>query len=71
MHNLPIQQMNKENAEAIGNSVGLVEQVDTSLTGDCRGRYLCVHINIDMGQPLCRSIKVDVGIITLVGFIPI
>ena len=54
IHDLPIQQMNKENAEVIGNLVGLVEQVDASPTGDC-----CV--NMDMCQPLCRGIKVDVG----------
>ena len=54
IHDLPIQHMNKENAEAIGNLVGLVEQVDASPTGDC-----CV--NMDMCQPLCRGIKVDVG----------
>ena len=35
IHDLPMQHMNKENAEAIGNSMGLVEQVDASPTGDC------------------------------------
>lgn len=44
MHDLLIQHMNRENTEAIGNSVGLVEQVDTSPTGDYRGRYLRVRI---------------------------
>ena len=61
IHNLPIQHMNKENAEAIGNSVGLVKQVDASPMGDYRGKCLRVRVNMDMGQPLCRGIKVDVG----------
>ena len=53
--------MNKENVEAIGNLVGLDEQVDASPTGDYQGKCLWVHVNMDMGQPLCRGIKVDVG----------
>ena len=61
IHNLPIQHMNRENAEAIGNSVGLVKQVDASPMGDYRGKCLRVRVNMDMGQPLCRGIKVDVG----------
>ena len=40
IHDLPIQHMSKTNAEAIGSSLGLVEQVDASPTGDCRGRCL-------------------------------
>ena len=53
--------MNKENVEAIGNLGGLVEQVDASPTGDYQGKCLRVHVNMDMGQPLCHGIKVDVG----------
>ena len=42
MHDLPIQHMNRENAEAIGNSVGLVAQVDTSSTATVvAGIYMC------------------------------
>ena len=61
IHDLPMQHMNKENTEAIGNSMGLVEQVDASPTGDCRGKCLRDRVNMDMGQPLCHGIKVDVG----------
>ena len=61
IHDLPIQHMNKENVEAIGNSVSLVEQVDASPTENCHGRCLRVRINIDIGQPLCRGIKIDIG----------
>lgn len=61
MHDLPIQHMNKENAEAVGNSVGLVEQVHASPKGDCRGRCLRVRVNNDIGQPSCQGIKIDIG----------
>lgn len=58
---LPIQHMSKANAEAIGSTLGLVEQVDTDAKGDCRGRCLRVRINIDINQPLCRGRMVDIG----------
>ena len=37
------------------------ENVDASPMGDYWGKCLRVHVNMDMGQPLCRGIKVDVG----------
>ena len=61
IHDLPIQHTNKVNAKAIGNSVGFIEQVDASPTGDCRGRCLRIRINIDIGQTLCQGIKVNIG----------
>ena len=42
IHNLPLSCMNKVNMEAIGSSLGRVEQVDASLNGECRGRYIRV-----------------------------
>lgn len=53
--------MSKTNAKAIGSSLGLVEQVDASPTGDCRGCCLRVRINIDISQPLCQGRLVDIG----------
>ncbi|KAK7846346.1 hypothetical protein CFP56_008132 [Quercus suber] len=44
--------MNKAIALAIGNTIGSVEQVDTSPSGECQGR--CV-------RPLCRGWYVDLG----------
>ena len=35
IHDLPIQHMRKANAEAIGRTLGHVEQVDASATGNC------------------------------------
>ena len=65
IHDLPIQHMSKTNAEAIGSSLGLVEQADASPTGDGRGRCLRVQINIDISQPLCRGRMVDNGELSL------
>ena len=61
MHNLPLRHMNKTTAEAIGKTLGTVEQVDSSSTGECQGRYLRVRIQIDITQPLCRGRMVNIG----------
>lgn len=47
--------MNKANAEAINKTLGIVEQVDASSIGECRGRYFRVQIQLDINQPLCRG----------------
>lgn len=53
--------MNKAIAEAIGRTLGTVEQVDASHTSECRNRYLRVRIHLDINQPLCRGWMVNVG----------
>ena len=60
IHDLPIQHMSKVNAEAIGKTLGPVEQVNASATSDCRRRCLRVRINIDINQPLCRGRMMDI-----------
>nr|POE84004.1 hypothetical protein CFP56_54795 [Quercus suber] len=47
--------MNKAIAEAMGRTLGTVEQIDASPTGECRGRYLRVRITLNINQPLCRG----------------
>ena len=61
LHNLPLSCRNKANAMAIGNTIGSVEQVDTSSFGECRGRCIRVRIRIAIEQPLCRGWYVDLG----------
>ena len=61
MHNLPLRHMNKTTAEAIGKTLGTVEQVDSSSIGECQGRYLRVRIQIDITQPLCRGRMVNIS----------
>ncbi|KAK7840202.1 hypothetical protein CFP56_016954 [Quercus suber] len=53
--------MNKAIAEAMGRTLGTVEQIDASPTGECRGRYLRVRITLNINQPLCRGRMVNVG----------
>ena len=53
--------MRRENAEAIGKTLGTVEDVDVSAIGDCRGKCICVRINIDITQPLCKGRMVNIG----------
>ena len=61
IHNLPLRRMIKANAEAIGQTLGRVEQVDTSPNGEFRGHYLRVRVHIDINQPLCRGRMVNLG----------
>ena len=61
IHDLPLSCMNKNNTVAIGNTLGEVEQVDASLSGDCRGCYLRLRVNINITQPLYRRRYVNLG----------
>nr|POE66312.1 uncharacterized protein CFP56_75139 [Quercus suber] len=61
IHNLPLRRMTRENAEVIGNTLGIVEQVDVSTNGECRGRYIRVRVHINIDQPLCRGRFVNMG----------
>nr|POE74081.1 uncharacterized protein CFP56_70284 [Quercus suber] len=61
MHNIPLYRMNTATAEAISKTLGTVEQVDASTTGECRGRFLRVQIQLDINQPLCRGCMVNIG----------
>ena len=61
IHNLPLIRMNKANATAIGSTIGRVEQVEASPSGECRGRCIRVRISINIEQPLCRGRYVDLG----------
>ena len=53
--------MNKTNAEAIGQTLARVEQVDTSPNGECRGKYIKVRIKLDTHQPFSHGQFVDMG----------
>lgn len=47
IHNFPLGQMNKVTTKAIGTTLGTVEQIDASSSGECRGCYLKVRIHLD------------------------
>lgn len=54
-HYLPLRRMNKATTEAIGKTLGTIEQVDASLSGKCRSRFLHVRIHLDITKPLSRG----------------
>lgn len=53
--------MSKATAEAIGRTLGLVEYIDESNSGDCRGKCIRIRINLDITQPLCCGRMVNLG----------
>ena len=50
--------MTRENAEAIGSTLGKVECVEEFAKGNCRG---CCMLNINIMQPLCKGRLVNMG----------
>ena len=53
--------MKRENAEAIGSTLGKVECIEESSKGDCRGCCMRVLININITQPMCKGQLVNMG----------
>ena len=53
--------MTRENAKAIGSTLGKVECVEEFAKGDCRGHSMWVQININITQPLCKGWIVNIG----------
>ena len=53
--------MKRENAEAIGSTLGKVECIEESAKGDCRGCCKQTLININIMQPLCKGRLVNMG----------
>lgn len=50
--------MTAEIGKIIGQSLGVVMKVDQNRTGDCLGDYLCIKVELNVFQPLCRILKV-------------
>lgn len=51
--------MNRATTEAIGKTLGTIEQVDVSTTDEFWGRYLRVCVQIDINKPLYRGRMVN------------
>lgn len=47
--------MRKENAEVIGNTLGRMDCVEETKTGNCRGHCIRMRVDLDITQPLCRG----------------
>ncbi|KAK0595729.1 hypothetical protein LWI29_009425 [Acer saccharum] len=58
IHNVPKICM-VEIARFLGSMIGEVKKVDTGKSGDCVGKYICVHVVFNVDKPL-RILRVDV-----------
>ncbi|KAH7575706.1 hypothetical protein JRO89_XS02G0199800 [Xanthoceras sorbifolium] len=45
----------------LGSQIGTVREVDAGASGDCLGKYIRVRVEIDIGKPLQRFLKVNLG----------
>jgi hypothetical protein len=61
IHDLPVKLMKKEASEAIGKTVGVVEQAEAIDEGRSKGNYMRIRVTLDIQQPLCRGRKIGVG----------
>ncbi|KAF5449950.1 hypothetical protein F2P56_030343 [Juglans regia] len=59
-HNLPLSCMNEDRGRQLGNTIGVVEEVDVKEDGSGWGRYLRVMIVIDLQKPLARGRTINV-----------
>ena len=55
IHGLPLRLMWKENDEAIGSTLGRMECIEETKTGDCRGHCIRMRVDLDITQPLYRG----------------
>ncbi|TXG72737.1 hypothetical protein EZV62_001316 [Acer yangbiense] len=60
LHNLPLLCMNQEAGLALGRMLERVEEIDLGYLGDYLDKFLRIHVNIDISQPLKRALKVGV-----------
>ncbi|KAL5789808.1 hypothetical protein ACOSQ2_004696 [Xanthoceras sorbifolium] len=45
----------------LGSQIGTIREVDAGASGDCLGKYIRVRVEIDIGKPLQRFLKVNLG----------
>jgi hypothetical protein len=55
MFNLPLAYMSESMGVQVGNSVGVVEKVETDEYGIGWGEYFCVKLRLDITKPLARG----------------
>ena len=52
IHSVPLRLVRKENAKAIGSTLGGMECVEETETGDCRGHCIRMRVDLDTGTEL-------------------
>ena len=55
IHGLPLRLMRRENDEAIGSTLGRMEGIEDTKTGDCRGHCIRMRVDLYITQPLYRG----------------
>ena len=61
IHDLPVRCITSAICEKIGNTLGLVEQVEEFTEGHEGGNFMRVRVQLDITQPLCRGRKIWLG----------
>lgn len=61
IHGLPMRMQTTEVAKKIVGPMGVVEKVEIGNRGFIMGKYLCVHMTIDITKPLCNGRIVQMG----------
>ena len=61
IHGLPMRMQTTEVAKKITSLVGVIEKVDVGPRGFSVGKYLRLHLTIDISKPLCRGRVVRMG----------
>ncbi|KAL5816057.1 hypothetical protein ACOSQ3_024435 [Xanthoceras sorbifolium] len=60
LHNVPLLCLTKDIGYFLGSQIGQVVEVDSTPSGDCLGKYLRMHVRIDIRKPLKRFLPVDI-----------
>ncbi|KAL0012144.1 hypothetical protein SO802_007252 [Lithocarpus litseifolius] len=61
IHDLPARRMTREVGERIGRTLGEVKEVDVPTTDNLLGKYIRVHVRIDITQALGRGRLINFG----------
>ena len=61
VHDMPLIYMNRGVGTKIGESFGTLEDLDMAGDGGGWGRYLCMHVNIDLHRALKRGRMLSMG----------
>ncbi|KAK2656459.1 hypothetical protein Ddye_009511 [Dipteronia dyeriana] len=60
IHRVPLLCKTKDIGWFLGNSVGVVSDVDVGINGDCSGKFLRIRVKIDVTKPLRRFLRLDI-----------
>ncbi|KAH7557304.1 hypothetical protein JRO89_XS11G0111800 [Xanthoceras sorbifolium] len=64
IHNIPLICMTKQIGIRLGQHIGTVKEIDVGSSGDCFGKFLQVHVCIDIQKLLRRALRVKMDGVT-------